>query len=771
MVGLATKEIRMTGPTSFHVPPPAGQPAKAGIVSSRQQTVTRIPNADFAAVFDGEKEIKQIQETVEAVVSEDPETSGQPDDLEQFGRNEGKTAQHTSDHETRDKGQRAISDKAGLEEAQADKGYTAGPIVSEPAESEQISHGQIAHKKDQQSRPHASAPGYGAPLPRQFSSYRAGIADRWQPDPAASAVPVEMIDGETSNKVSMMSGDADSPPAFSNRSSWSRSVSERPPMAEDRAPSPTGALETSVSETNNQTEVLPKEPVPRPNAIEEPRQMRGAATTETPAQIFEPGSNLSGQTTGGHPASKARNSTVSSATHIDGMHTTTNQSRAIPTRTDTRPHSAPVRLAQAQAVSTGQIEPHDLLNAVTSREIDTPRLRHAPDTTATEKPVVAMAAPARGFTVQAAAQTGYEAPTTDPSFGQSGQASSAGETAGIEKSLHAPREQASSAPRDLAGPVNVHMASSSDSSAFSRSVPPVRPEQAATPTSPDRIQTAALPDMTRAWTSEHTTPTSPGSEYQPKAMAQESGKGPTFPAEASAGRLSSFSHRLLPETEGTAQPDAMSRRWMEFVTQAASGAFSTTPVTQSRSWDTARPFPANNLVKAGFVTELGMRPEHRGELPPDAPFGSAGHGSVSMTPSAPGNQADSARHIGGQLATAVANQTSADSVEIALDPEELGRVQMNLKTRGDVLTLTIIAERPETVDLMRRHIDQLSSEFRQMGYADVTFSFGGTHSGAHGDPHQRSGGRSEISETAETDRPDTPEDRPRIAANGLDMRL
>lgn len=175
------------------------------------------------------------------------------------------------------------------------------------------------------------------------------------------------------------------------------------------------------------------------------------------------------------------------------------------------------------------------------------------------------------------------------------------------------------------------------------------------------------------------------------------------------------------------------------------------------------------MVKAGFTVDAGALPEPGIELPPEIPIGLSGTGAPSTTASA--LPAETARQIGGQMATAVANQTGADSVEIALDPEELGRVQMNLKTRGDVLTLTIIAERPETVDLMRRHIDQLSSEFRQMGYVDVTFSFGGSHTGAHGDPHQGSGEAGPSSETAETDHPDTPEDRPRIAASGLDMRL
>ena len=38
-------------------------------------------------------------------------------------------------------------------------------------------------------------------------------------------------------------------------------------------------------------------------------------------------------------------------------------------------------------------------------------------------------------------------------------------------------------------------------------------------------------------------------------------------------------------------------------------------------------------------------------------------------------------------------------------------------------TLTLTAERPETLDLMRRHIDQLAQDFRDLGYRNLAFSF------------------------------------------------
>ncbi len=38
--------------------------------------------------------------------------------------------------------------------------------------------------------------------------------------------------------------------------------------------------------------------------------------------------------------------------------------------------------------------------------------------------------------------------------------------------------------------------------------------------------------------------------------------------------------------------------------------------------------------------------------------------------------------------------------------------------------LRYIADRPETLELMRRHIDILAQEFRDIGYGSAEFSFG-----------------------------------------------
>lgn len=61
--------------------------------------------------------------------------------------------------------------------------------------------------------------------------------------------------------------------------------------------------------------------------------------------------------------------------------------------------------------------------------------------------------------------------------------------------------------------------------------------------------------------------------------------------------------------------------------------------------------------------------------------------------------------------------------EIALNPEELGRVRFAMVATDAGMTLAITTERPETADLIRRNLEDLAREFRQMGFENLTFSF------------------------------------------------
>lgn len=88
-----------------------------------------------------------------------------------------------------------------------------------------------------------------------------------------------------------------------------------------------------------------------------------------------------------------------------------------------------------------------------------------------------------------------------------------------------------------------------------------------------------------------------------------------------------------------------------------------------------------------------------------------------------------AQNAAAQMAAAMQAQSNSalrdQPTEIALDPPELGRVRMVFSLVEGALTLSITADRPETLDLMRRHMDLLSQEFSRAGLGGTAFSFSG----------------------------------------------
>lgn len=70
-------------------------------------------------------------------------------------------------------------------------------------------------------------------------------------------------------------------------------------------------------------------------------------------------------------------------------------------------------------------------------------------------------------------------------------------------------------------------------------------------------------------------------------------------------------------------------------------------------------------------------------------------------------------------------QTGPEITEISLSPEELGRLRLQLIPDGDRIQVILSAERPETLDLLRRNIEQLAADLRQMGFSSSAFGFAG----------------------------------------------
>lgn len=81
---------------------------------------------------------------------------------------------------------------------------------------------------------------------------------------------------------------------------------------------------------------------------------------------------------------------------------------------------------------------------------------------------------------------------------------------------------------------------------------------------------------------------------------------------------------------------------------------------------------------------------------------------------------------------AQARAGEAGPVTVTLSPEELGILRFEMHGRGEAIHVALVVERPETLDLLRRHAEQLAGEFRQAGFAGASFSFSGGQAGAGG---------------------------------------
>jgi len=93
-------------------------------------------------------------------------------------------------------------------------------------------------------------------------------------------------------------------------------------------------------------------------------------------------------------------------------------------------------------------------------------------------------------------------------------------------------------------------------------------------------------------------------------------------------------------------------------------------------------------------------------------------------------------HVVMQIAAAIGRGASgADRViDLVLSPEELGKVRLSLSQSDAGLSVSVLAERPETLDLLRRNIDLLAGEFLDIGYQSAEFSFGHEEPGAQQHP-------------------------------------
>ncbi len=138
--------------------------------------------------------------------------------------------------------------------------------------------------------------------------------------------------------------------------------------------------------------------------------------------------------------------------------------------------------------------------------------------------------------------------------------------------------------------------------------------------------------------------------------------------------------------------------------------------------------PGESQVQSNFSVVADAPSDQPSDLAPDAGIPSWVPGEAKIVgqaadrPAPPPGQLGLPPGLGHHLAETVARFPDRP-VEVTLSPEELGRVRMTFNTTDGVLSLSLVADRPETLDLMRRHIDQLAEDFRDLGFDSISFSF------------------------------------------------
>ncbi|WP_390911603.1 flagellar hook-length control protein FliK [Pseudosulfitobacter sp. SM2401] len=120
------------------------------------------------------------------------------------------------------------------------------------------------------------------------------------------------------------------------------------------------------------------------------------------------------------------------------------------------------------------------------------------------------------------------------------------------------------------------------------------------------------------------------------------------------------------------------------------------------------------------------------------------------TASAPSIRQEMSQTVIRQMTDAVRAQVTAEkTVEIALRPAELGRVRIALSPAETGMVVTVSAERSETLELMRRNIDDLARSFAEMGHENLSFNF--EQNGAHDQKDDRQLGADHVVEKPQND--------------------
>ncbi len=112
--------------------------------------------------------------------------------------------------------------------------------------------------------------------------------------------------------------------------------------------------------------------------------------------------------------------------------------------------------------------------------------------------------------------------------------------------------------------------------------------------------------------------------------------------------------------------------------------------------------------------------------------------AMAGAPGEPAESAEPARHppsrlpglpptlqpLATRIAEALGPDDLGDGISLDLAADELGPLRLIIRGEGDRIEVHVMAESAGTLDLMRRHAEQLAQELRHAGYRQAEMSFG-----------------------------------------------
>ncbi len=154
-------------------------------------------------------------------------------------------------------------------------------------------------------------------------------------------------------------------------------------------------------------------------------------------------------------------------------------------------------------------------------------------------------------------------------------------------------------------------------------------------------------------------------------------------------------------------------------TVTTSGAAAATPAVSA-----AVANAADGLLEQGMVKEIsGDIFAQRQSLQ------TAGLPQISIV-SAPTQAALAAANPAAQIVAAMRTERNGNAVEVRLDPPELGRVRMEFSMEtADAIKGVLYAERSETLDHLRRNVNDLLAGLKAAGFSSIDLSFSGENIG------------------------------------------